>query len=164
MVTTCISSIQCSNIRFLLIFVDFDYENRYDREKVASTLTFWRHLAPEHKSGRNFFKITTTFTVQIAICWPCYRVLFRPDSPRHRPIFGGPRGRNPQIKTTISPTPTFGESSRRCELPFRPHLPAHIPRMTLVSSNSLKLQVCATFVIILSLLLVLSFLLLLSLS
>ena len=87
-----LGSASAANISFLLIFIDFDCENRYDREKVASTLTFWRRLAPEHKSGRNFFKITTTFTVQIAICWPCYRVLFRPDSPRTVPIFGGPRG------------------------------------------------------------------------
>ena len=65
-------------------------------------------MAPKRKSVCNFFKITTTFTVQIAICWPCYRVLFRPDSPRPGPIFGGPRGRNPQIKTTISSTPKFG--------------------------------------------------------
>ena len=42
---------------------------------------FLPFLAPKRKSVCNFFKITTTFTVQIAICWPCYRVLFRPDSP-----------------------------------------------------------------------------------
>ena len=97
---------------------------------------FLSFLAPKRKSVCNFFKITTTFTVQIAICWPCYRVLFRPDSPRHRPIFGGPRGRNPQIKTTISITPKVGDFFRRSRLPFRPHLPTHIPRMTFVASNS----------------------------
>ena len=32
-----------------------------------------------------------------------------------------------------------GEIIRRNELPFRPYLHAHIPRMTLVASNSLKL-------------------------
>ena len=70
---------------------------------------FLPFLAPKCKSVCNLFKITTTFTVQIAIYWPCYRVLFRPDSPRPGPIFGGPRGRNPQIKTTISTTPNLGD-------------------------------------------------------
>ena len=32
-----------------------------------------------------------------------------------------------------------GDFIRGRELPFRPHLPAHIPRMTLVAGNSLKL-------------------------
>ena len=77
--------------------------------KTIRIYWFLPFLAPKRKSVCNFFKITTTFTVQIAIYWPCFSILFRPDSRRHRPIFGGPRGRNPQIKTTISPTPTFGE-------------------------------------------------------
>ena len=32
---------------------------------------------------------------------------------------------------------TFGDFFRRRELPFRPHLPAHIPRMTFVSTGKL---------------------------
>ena len=43
-----------------------------------------------------FFKITTTFTVQIAIYWQRYRVLFRRDSPIIVPIFGGPAGGIPK--------------------------------------------------------------------
>ena len=45
---------QCSNIRFLLIFVDFDYENKYDHEKVAFTRAFWHRLVPERESERDF--------------------------------------------------------------------------------------------------------------
>ena len=70
MVTTCISSIHCSNIRFLLIFVDFDYENRYDREKVAFTRAFWHRLVPERASERDFFTIICVFIFQTAILAP----------------------------------------------------------------------------------------------
>ena len=65
MVTTCISSIQCSNIRFLLIFVDFDYENAYDREEVAFTRAFWHQTVPERASERDFFTIISVFIVKI---------------------------------------------------------------------------------------------------
>ena len=61
-------STSAANIRLLLILFHFDCENT-DREKVAFTLTFWRRLAPERESGRNFFTITTTFMVQAAIYW-----------------------------------------------------------------------------------------------
>ena len=52
-------------IRFLSILFDFDCENRYDRDFVASTLTFWRRLAPECKSEHYFFAIMCVFTVKI---------------------------------------------------------------------------------------------------
>ena len=66
-------------------------------------------------------------------------VLLRPRSRYKTKDLGGPRGRNPDTKQRISPTPDFVEIIRRRGLPFRPHLPAHIPRMTLVASNSLKI-------------------------
>ena len=42
-----------------------EYENAYDREKVASTLAFWRLLAPERASGRDFFTIICVSIVKI---------------------------------------------------------------------------------------------------
>ena len=107
-------------IRLLSIFIVFDYENTYDREKVAFTLTLWRRKRPQCESERDFFTIICVFTIKT-------------------PLEGGPRGRIPQIKTTISLPPKVGDRFRRSRLPFRPHLPAHIPRMTLVAGNSLKL-------------------------
>ena len=115
-------------------------KSQFWAQKVWKTIRihwFLSFLAPKRKSVCNFFKITTTFTVQIAICWPCYRVLFRPDSPRDRPILGGPRENHRARQRTISSTPNLGVFIRRCELPFRPHLPAHIPRMTFVSTGKL---------------------------
>ena len=61
-----LGSASAAKIRFLLIFVVFDYENTYDREKVAFTRAFWRLLVPERASERDFFQIMTTFIVQIA--------------------------------------------------------------------------------------------------
>ena len=81
-------------------------------------------------------------------------VFLRPNARTKTIDLGGPRGWNPDTKQRISPTPKVGEFIRRRGLPFRPHLPAHIPRMTLVASNSLKL--------ILILILILIFILVLS--
>ena len=61
-----LGSASAAKIRFLLIFVVFEYENTYDREKVAFTRAFWRLLVPERASERDFFQIMTTFIVQIA--------------------------------------------------------------------------------------------------
>ena len=61
-----LGSASAAKIRFLLIFVVFEYENTYDREKVAFTRAFWRLLVPERASEHDFFTITTTFIVQIA--------------------------------------------------------------------------------------------------
>ena len=59
------------------------------------------------------------------------------NSPIIGPILEGPRGQTPQIKTRIPTTPDFGDTFRRNELPFRPYLHAHIPRMTYVSTGKL---------------------------
>ena len=87
-------STSAANIRFLSILFVFNYENTYDREKVAFTLVFWRHLAPEHKSGRDFFTIICVFIFQTAIQSCTYRTLLFADSPIRRQDLGGPRGRN----------------------------------------------------------------------
>ena len=42
-----------------------DCERRRYFEKVASTLVFWRQMAPERESGRDFFTIISIFTVRI---------------------------------------------------------------------------------------------------
>ena len=81
MVTTCISSIQCSNIRFLLIFVDFDYENKYDREKGAFIRAFWHLLVPERASERDFFTIICVFIFQTAILAPKRARLYPGSTP-----------------------------------------------------------------------------------
>ena len=65
-------------------------------------------------------------------------VFLRPKARTKTIDLGGPRGQTPRTKQRISPTPKFGASIRGRELPFRPHLHAHIPRMTLVAGNSLK--------------------------
>ena len=48
-----------------MIFVDFDYENAYDREKVAFTRAFWHQTVPERASERDFFTIISVFIVKI---------------------------------------------------------------------------------------------------
>ena len=58
-------STSAANIRFLLILFDFEYENTYDREKVASTLAFWRQTAPERTSELDFFMIISVFIAKI---------------------------------------------------------------------------------------------------
>ena len=42
-----------------------DCERRRYFEKVASTLVFWRQMAPERESGRDFFTIISVFIVKI---------------------------------------------------------------------------------------------------
>ena len=42
-----------------------DCERRHYLEKVASTLVFWRQMAPERESGRDFFTIISIFIVKI---------------------------------------------------------------------------------------------------
>ena len=49
----------------LPIYCCLDYERRRYREKVASTLAFWRQTAPERESGRDFFTIISVFTIEI---------------------------------------------------------------------------------------------------
>ena len=68
--------------------------------------------------------------------------------PISRPILGVPRGRNPQRKQRISISPKFGAVIRRRELPFRPHLHAHIPRMTFVSTGKLPQIITIIIVIV----------------
>ena len=60
------------------IFIDLDCENRYDRDFVASTLTFWRRFAPERASGRDFFTMYCVFTVKMALGVPRER----PEGPQ----------------------------------------------------------------------------------
>ena len=55
---------------FYSIFIDLDCENRYDRDFVASTLTFWRRLAPECESGCDFLTIIRVFIFQTTILAP----------------------------------------------------------------------------------------------
>ena len=67
-----------------------------------------------------------------------HRVLglfLRTDSTIARADLGGPRGHVSLFNPTIPIPPTFGGFIRRCELPFRPHLHAHIPWMTFVSTG-----------------------------
>ena len=74
-------STSAANIRFLSILFVFNYENTYDREKVAFTLVFWRHLAPEHKSGHDFFTIICVFIFQTTILAPKRARLYPGSTP-----------------------------------------------------------------------------------
>ena len=103
--------------------------------KLIRIHSFLRFLAQKRKSVRNFDKITTTFIVQTAFYWQRYRDLFCINSPTTVPIFGPPRGQIHYFKQPISIPPTLGELFRRRELPLRPHLPAHISRMTSVAGQ-----------------------------
>ena len=51
-------------IRFLPIFIVFDYENTHDREKIAFTLIVWRRKRPQCESERDFFTIICVFIVK----------------------------------------------------------------------------------------------------
>ena len=124
-----------------LVFSSILYMKTHMIVKNDSKLTrihsFFRFLAQKRKSVRNFDKITTTFIVQTAFYWQRYRDLFCINSPTTVPIFRPPRGHHRYLKRPISITPKVGDFIRRRELPFRPHLHAHIPRMTFVSTAKL---------------------------
>ena len=83
-------STSAANIRFLSILFVFNYENTYDREKVAFTLTFWRRLTPECESGRDFFTIMCVLPIKIG-------------------LGGVPGGRSPASKPGISISPKVCE-------------------------------------------------------